>query len=350
VHADDDMEHQVRAEFSRVVDAARARGRLHERVEHGDDDVTRRQLGELGLLEAMLADQHGQPGLRYALAGVEEAAAGLVAAELLVRTWALWAGLAASPSPAPIQGELTRMLLRPTAVAWPGVLAGPEPVARVARDGTVTGCLRYVPFGQTAEHLVLVLPDSSGAVVCAVPLAGARREPVAVADRSRPAATVDLRSAPSRDLGHLSTMELDRLRAAWLAAIAADCLGGMRSAHEAALRYARQRTAFGRAIGSFQAVRHRCADMFVDVEASRAVVRETVAAVDEGSADALVLALAAASHAMEAFVRVAESSILVHGALGFTYECDAHFYARRAYSNAALMGGVDRLHAELATA
>jgi alkylation response protein AidB-like acyl-CoA dehydrogenase len=144
-------------------------------------------------------------------------------------------------------------------------------------------------------------------------------------------------------------VELTRLRAAWLVAIAADCLGGMRAALDAALGYARQRSAFGRRIGSFQAVRHRCAEMFVDVETTRAIVRGAVAAVAEEGDDALALALTAASHAIDAFSRVAESSILVHGALGFTYECDAHFYARRAYSNAAWLGGVGRLQAELAT-
>jgi len=335
----DDVEHEVRAELTRIVGAARSRRSLRERTEGGDDDATRRQLGELGILDALLPDAPG--GLRLVLAAVEEVAVGLVAADLLASTLAVWTGLAAGPWPPIPPG--------PTAVAWPGFLAGPEPVRRAAGDGSVTGRLGYVPAGLSATHLVLVLPDSAGAAVCLVALDHTHRQPLAVADPSRPAAVVELRSAPARDLGHLSTVELDRLRAAWLVAVAADCLGGMRATHDAAVGYARQRTAFGRPIGGFQAVRHRCADMFVDVETTRAVVRGAVAAVDAGDGDALTLALAAASHAMDAFGRVAESSILVHGALGFTYECEAHFYARRAYGNAALLGGVDGLRAELAT-
>ncbi|MEO3858434.1 acyl-CoA dehydrogenase [Acrocarpospora sp. B8E8] len=344
MHADDDVEHQIRAELSRVVESARSRRSLRERTEGGDDDATRRQLSELGILDAMLPDGPGPAGggLRHVLAAVEEAAVGLVAPDLLVSTLALWAGLAAQPRP----GELRQILLGPTAVAWPGVLAGAESVRQA--DRSVTGRLGYVPAGLSAQHLVLVLPDAAGAVVCLVTLDNARREALSVLDRSRPAAVLELRSAHTRELGRLSPAELTRLRAAWLVAIAADCLGGMRAAHDAAVGYARQRIAFGRSIGSFQAVRHRCADMFVDVETTRAVVRGAIDAVDEGGEDVAALALAAASHAMEAFSRVAESSILVHGALGFTYECDAHFYLRRSYSNAALTGGVDRLRAELA--
>jgi alkylation response protein AidB-like acyl-CoA dehydrogenase len=195
---------------------------------------------------------------------------------------------------------------------------------------------------------VLVLPEDSGAVVWLVPIAGTNREPVKVLDPSRPAASLSFEASPASELDRLSTVDTARVRAGWLVAVAADCLGGMRAAHEAALEYARQRTAFGRSIGSFQAVRHRCADMFVDVEATRAVLRGAIAAVDDDSEDAPLLALAAASQAMDGFCRVADSAILVHGALGFTYECDAHFFARRAYSNAGLLGGVDGLRAELA--
>ncbi|GAA1017682.1 acyl-CoA dehydrogenase [Acrocarpospora pleiomorpha] len=347
MYADDDVERQIRAELSRVVDSARSRRSLSEHAERGDDDVTRRHLSELGILEAMLPDEPGRTGgrLRHVLAAVEEAAVGLVAPDLLPSALALWTGLAAS-WPGITQGEI---LSGPTTVAWPGVLAGAESVRRAAEDGSVTGRLGYVPGGLSAQHMVLVLPDPSGAVVSLVALDKARREPLQVLDRSRPAAVVELPSATTRELGRLSPADLTRLRSGWLAAIAADCLGGMRAAHDAAVGYARQRTAFGRSIGSFQAVRHRCADMFVDVETTRAVVRGAIAAVDEGGEDAPALSLAAASHAMDAFCRVAESSILVHGALGFTYECDAHFYARRAYSNAAWLGGVNALRAELAT-
>lgn len=348
----DDVERELRAEVSRVVESARSRRSLHERVEHGDDEVTRRQLGELDVLAAMLADEPELSGgrLRHVLAAVEEAAVGLVAGDLLPSALALWTALQAQPGDGPHQAEL-RTLLRPaTAVAWPGVLAGAGPVSCPAKQGSVSGQLRYLPAGLSAEQLVLVLPDASDAVICLVALDGVRREPVPVADRSRPAAVVELASASARELGRLRGPRLNRLRAGWLTAVAADCLGGMRAAHDAALGYARERMAFRRSIGSFQAVRHRCAEMFVDVEATRAVVRGAIDAIDEGREDALVLALAAASHAVDAFGRVAEQSILVHGAVGFTYEGDAHFFARRAYSNAALVGGVDRLRAELATA
>jgi alkylation response protein AidB-like acyl-CoA dehydrogenase len=348
---DAEVERQVRAELSRIVGSARSRRRLAERIDHGDDAAVRRQLSELGLLEAVLPDGSGAAdgGLELALLAVEEVAVGLVAPGLLASTLALWTALAAGPRPADSDPDPRLTVAGAATVAWPGMLAGPEPVRPVAGEAALTGRLGYVPGGSTAEHLVLVWPQQGGtaAVVYLVGLDGAGREPLAVLDRSRPAAAVRLRSAPSRALGRLSGAALARLRAAWLVAVAADCLGGMRSALDAAVGYARERRAFGRSIGSFQAVRHRCAEMFVRVETVRAVVRGATEAVAEGDPEALTLALAAASHAMDAFCRVAEGSILVHGALGFTYECDAHFYARRAYANAALLGGVERLRAEL---
>jgi len=329
----DDVEQEIRSRLARVVEEARGRRTLSERAERGDDETTRRQLAQLAILDA---------DLRYVLAAVEEVAAGLLGADLLPSVLALRAALA-TDSP-----ERQQILTHRTTAAWTGFLAGAGSLD-VAADGSVTGRLGYVPDGSSATRLVAVLPDETGAAVHLVDIEDARRAPLAVLDLTRPAATVELRAARSWPLGRLPTVELEQVRAAWLVAVAADCLGGMRAAFDAAVAYARERKAFGRAIGSFQAVRHRCADMFVDVETTRAVIDGAITALDEGGEDPLVLALAAASHAMDAFSRVAEAAVLVHGALGFTYECDVHFYLRRAYGNAALLGAVDSLRAELAT-
>jgi hypothetical protein len=329
----DDVEQEIRSRLARAVEEARGRRTLSERAEHGDDETTRRQQAQLAILDA---------DLRYVLAAVEEVAAGLLGADLLPSVLALRAALA-TDSP-----ERQQVLTHRTTAAWPGFLAGGGSLD-VAADGSVTGRLGYVPDGSSATRLVAVLPDGTGAAVHLVDIEGAQRAPLAVLDLTRPAATVDLHAARSWPLGRLPTVELEQVRADWLVAVAADCLGGMSAAFDTAVAYARERKAFGRAIGSFQAVRHRCADMFVDVETTRAVVDGAVTALDEGGEDPLVLALAAASHAMDAFSRVAEAAVLVHGALGFTYECDAHFYLRRAYGNAALLGAVDSLRAELVT-
>ena len=122
-----------------------------------------------------------------------------------------------------------------------------------------------------------------------------------------------------------------------LIALAAEQLGGAQACLDMTVAYVRERTQFGRAIGSFQAVKHRCADALVRVETARSAVTRAVAA--EGDPPALAEAAAVAqAWCSEAFVWVAEECLQLHGGMGFTWEHDAHLYFRRAVADAALHG------------
>ncbi|HMG43272.1 MAG TPA: acyl-CoA dehydrogenase [Acidimicrobiales bacterium] len=119
---------------------------------------------------------------------------------------------------------------------------------------------------------------------------------------------------------------------------AAEAAGGARACTEAAVDYAKVREQFGRPIGSFQAVKHHCADMLVDAElAAAAAWAAARPAADDGQAR--LSAAVAATQALPAYRRCAERNIQVHGGVGYTWEHDAHLHLRRAASLAALFGG-----------
>jgi acyl-CoA dehydrogenase len=131
-------------------------------------------------------------------------------------------------------------------------------------------------------------------------------------------------------------------------ALAAEQLGGLQRCLDLSVAYAKARYQFGRAIGSFQAVKHLLADMHVAMELSRSAVRYAAWAADEAPEELPVAAALARAACSEAFFRVAADTIQVHGGIGFTWEHDAHLYYRRAKSSQLLFGGPRLERAQLA--
>jgi alkylation response protein AidB-like acyl-CoA dehydrogenase len=298
-------------------------GELRRALATGPGDVDRR-LRQLDLLYAGVPEPVGAGGdPTLPLAVVEECAR-----HLSSPPWPLTGVLAARTLLA-AGADLDDVLagVRRPAVCWPGVF------------GSETAVLD----GAAADGLVRVRSRDGGEAEVSV-LDLDRRTPLDPLDPTRPLAAV----VPGG--GAATIVPARPLRAFWLLALAADCLGTMRACLDLALSYARDREAFGRPIGAFQAVRHRCADLYADVETSRAAVTGGGAAWAAGSNLALVTALAAAAHALDAVVRVAEAVVLLHGAMGFTREAAPQAYLRRAYAAQALGPRVRDLRIELATA
>jgi len=181
------------------------------------------------------------------------------------------------------------------------------------------GAAVLVVFAATAEGpgLFALAPPAGG---------GWRAEPAM--DRTRTQAWLDLDDTPAMFLG--GAEEADALwdRAATL--VAAEMLGGARRAMEMAVEYAKDRVQFGRPIGSFQAVKHRCADMLVDVEGMHSSGYYAAWAVGAGDAEAHAAASAAKVWCSDASARVMAGALQVHGGIGFTWEHDLHFYVKRA--------------------
>ncbi|MCM3924744.1 acyl-CoA dehydrogenase, partial [Frankia sp. AiPs1] len=143
-----------------------------------------------------------------------------------------------------------------------------------------------------------------------------------------------------------------------LTLLAAEAVGVSAQCTDLAVDYAGSRHQFGRPIGTYQAISHRCADMFVGTEAARALVAAAAQALDEadgsaqGPADTdeldVTVALAAAE-ALDAAVGAAQGSLQVHGGIGFTWEHPVHHYLRRAKSSEALIAAPDRLREQAAS-
>ncbi|MGD9703739.1 MAG: acyl-CoA dehydrogenase family protein [Acidimicrobiia bacterium] len=248
------------------------------------------------------------------------------------------------------------------AVALTGVGGSYDPhqlsVRWAAGSGSVTvnGAARFVLDAHVADHLVVAATEDEGRVTLAVVDRLAPGVHVAVEptiDRTRRLATVTLDDVTVPDARLLTepgaaTDLHGRIAAIGAIAMVCDAVGAAERILEIATDYAKQRFQFGRPIGSFQAVKHHLANMFTDVEASRAAAVHAVDVLDDGG-DVRHAAAIAKSFAGPACARVASLAIQVHGGIGFTWEHDAHLFLKRAKLDEAMFGSPRRHRQHLAS-
>jgi len=215
------------------------------------------------------------------------------------------------------------------------VAAGPGDVEE--SGGHLRGERRFVADGAIAETVVVVAHTSGeeAALYIAEP---SERTPVATMDQTRKHAHLRFEGVPAERLGSSHLSAVDRLLDRAALAIAAESLGGAERVSEMAVEYAKARTQFGRPIGSFQAVKHRAADMLVDVESLRNAVYYASWAAERGLPDASLAISMAKAFAADAYRRVAQGGIQIHGGIGFTWEHDMHLYFKRAKANEVAFG------------
>lgn len=180
------------------------------------------------------------------------------------------------------------------------------------------------------ESAVLVERDAPGLTVT----------PLTSMDQTRPYARLDFGAVAAEPLADPAAAFAAARRTGALV-IAADALGGAQACLDRTVAYAQERVQFGRAIGSFQAVKHRLADMMVGVEQARSAVYWAACAIDEGSGEAAFAVHAAKAFACDTYSDAAGEMIQLHGGIGFTWEHDAHLYFKRARSNRGLLGTPD---------
>jgi alkylation response protein AidB-like acyl-CoA dehydrogenase len=222
-----------------------------------------------------------------------------------------------------------------------------EMSARSGPDGwRLSGLKRTVPFGAAADLLLVVADAGSDTGLFAVDRAaeGVSATPLPTLDGTRPVADVRLTDAPGRLVGSPGDIGLAVRRTLDLGglALAAEDAGAMRACLEMSVDYAKLRTQFDRPIGSFQAIKHKLADMLVRVELAEAAVEEACLAADDDSAEAAVAAVVAHASASESFQVVVAETIQTHGGIGFTWEHPAHLYFRRAKSSLLAFGSPAR--------
>jgi alkylation response protein AidB-like acyl-CoA dehydrogenase len=212
----------------------------------------------------------------------------------------------------------------------------------------LTGTKQFVLHGATADLLVVAAHTDRGPAFFAVqpghlPGATLTRTALRTLDLTRPMAAIQFSDTPATLVGTAGAAgpALDAVLDRAMTALAAEQAGAARACLEASAAYARERHQFGRPIGSFQAVKHKCADMLVKVELAQAAATEAARAA-AGDPDAAPLPQAAAvAHAVcsESLMFVAAENIQVHGGIGFTWEHPAHLYFRRAKASQLMFGG-----------
>jgi alkylation response protein AidB-like acyl-CoA dehydrogenase len=319
----------------------------------GHDPQLWRTAAELGLTGLLVPEEHGGSGAEFADMTVvlHELGRRVVPLPILsggvLAATALTAGdnrgLAAELLPAVASGDRT------IAVA----VGGPEgqlPLstwdlrwAAAGDDVRLDGATGYVLDALSSDVLIVGATGAEGPVLAAVDSSLARIEEVAITDRTRRVGRVVLDGVTvSRDrllteAGAAGPL-IERVQMAGALAVAAGALGLAERATEETAAYARQRQQFGRAIGSFQAVKHTCADMAVAVECSRVAVEQALAAWDGPEEDARRAVSIAKGYVGDAAARVCGDAVQMHGGIGFTWEHDAHLWLKRALLDQALFG------------
>jgi alkylation response protein AidB-like acyl-CoA dehydrogenase len=213
-------------------------------------------------------------------------------------------------------------------IAWS---RNPESVRADHAGGewTLTGRPDPVPFASMADLALVVASDADGPALFGVDLDVLGRPAAEPAmDLTRPIAWLDLAGTPAWRLGGSDLV--DALLDLGATATSLEMLGGASRALELAVEYAKERVQFGRPIGSFQAVKHRCADMLVDVEGMRSTSYWAAWCLAADDPDQSIAASTAKTWGSDASKRVMAGALQVHGGIGFTWEHDLHLFLKRA--------------------
>ncbi len=204
------------------------------------------------------------------------------------------------------------------------------------------GTKMFVLDGHSAELVLVAARSGNGVSLFAVDAgaSGRTRTPLATMDQTRKQARLEFAGTPARLVGDdgggapVLTKTLDLAAVA----LAAEQVGGAQRCLDMSVEYAKTRIQFGRPIGSFQAIKHKCADMLLEVESAKSAAYYAGWAADEDSDELPVVASLAKSYCSEAYFHAAAENIQIHGGIGFTWEHDAHLYFKRAKSSELLLG------------
>jgi 3-oxochol-4-en-24-oyl-CoA dehydrogenase len=202
----------------------------------------------------------------------------------------------------------------------------------------IRGEVRAVPAAGEASVLVLPVAIDSGEEWVVLRAEQLEIEPVKSVDPLRPIADVRANAVEVSDDAVLSNLSVVGAHALISTLLSAEAVGVARWATDTAAEYAKIREQFGRPIGQFQAIKHKCAEMIADTERATAAVWDAARAIDEASDHVEFAAAVAATLAPAAAQRCAQDCIQVHGGIGFTWEHDTNVYYRRALILAASFG------------
>jgi alkylation response protein AidB-like acyl-CoA dehydrogenase len=334
-----------------------------------DAAVWRRIAAELGWTAVIVPEAYGGLGLSQVELAVlmEEMGSALLCAPFFSTVCLAANALVAGGSPEQKDGLLRRIASgeATATVGWTEAngrwdASGIEATVERAAGGdlVVSGRKTFVLDGQSADHVLVAArrPGSSGEegvslVALPADAPGLGRRALGTMDRTRRQAELTLdrvRVSPSALVG--ADGEGWRILAKTLdlaaVSLSAEQLGGAQRCLDMAVDYAKQRVQFGRPIGSFQAIKHKCADMLVLVESARSASYFAACTAAEDGDELPLAASLAKAYCSDAYFRCAAENVQIHGGIGFTWEHDAHLYLKRAKSTETLLGDASH-HREL---
>ena len=325
-----------------------------------DPELWRRIAAELGWTSITVPEQYGGLGLTFVeLVGLMEEMGGVLLCApffstiCLAATALLVGGTEAQKQeylPPIVGGDTTATLAHTEPIGRWDAAAIELQAARNGGDFILNGTKTFVVDGHTANLLVVTARrDGSraqeGVSVFAVPAdtAGVARRLLPTMDQTRKLAEItfsDARLPASALLGEEGAGWPIVSRTLDLAAIAlaAEQVGGAQRCLDMSVQYAKERIQFGRPIGSFQAIKHKCADMMLRVESARSASYYAGWAASVDDPEVPVLASLAKAYCSDAYFACAAESVQIHGGVGFTWEYDVHLHFKRAKSSEVLLG------------
>ena len=343
-------------------DKSRAREvrRLMETPAGYDPAVWDQMSGQLGLTGLIVPEEYGGSGFGYGelVVALEEMGHALLCAPYF-STVALGTNAILAAGDEEARKDLLPGIASGAVIATLAVAEGDGSwdlrdlrlEARQAGDAYVlNGQKMYVIDGHIADLIIVVARIDGDVAFFAVPrdADGLHRELLPTLDMTRKQARLTFRDTPARLIGSPQRAEQalrDTLDLAVIA-LAAEMVGGAQRCLDMSVDYAKTRVQFGRPIGSFQAIKHKCADMLLEVESARSAAYYAAWAAAAGSDERAAVASLAKAFCSEAYYNAAAENIQIHGGIGFTWEHDAHLYFKRAKSSELLFGDAD-YHREL---
>ena len=317
-----------------------------------DPDVWKQMAEQLGLQSLTIPEEFGGQGFGYVelIVVLEEMGKTLVCAPyfstvVLAANTLLQSGDDAAKKeylPGIASGEtIATLAFTEPSGKWDE--SGVEASASGSGDSwKLSGTKMFVLDGHTADLIIVAARTSKGVSLFAVngDAAGLTRTPLATMDQTRKQAKLELDGVEGRLIGEegkgwdvLSTV-LDLAAVA----LAAEQVGGAQRCLDMSVEYAKVRVQFGRPIGSFQAIKHKCADMLLEVESAKSAAYYAGWCASEMNDELPAVASLAKAYCSDAYFHAAAENIQIHGGIGFTWEHPAHLYFKRAKSSELLFG------------
>jgi alkylation response protein AidB-like acyl-CoA dehydrogenase len=345
---------ELRASVRRFVTDRAPLAKVRQLMDAGeiDREFWAQAGAQLGLQGIAIPEEYGGSGFSFAEQAIvlEELGAGLYGGPYLPSAVLAATALLASPDESARQQLLPGIASGETIAAlafteedgsWDP--AGIRLAAAKNGDGWVLdGHKSFVLSGAEASLYLVVAVADGGLSLFAVDAgaSGLTATALPTLDQTRNLARLDLAAVPARLIGSTgdATAILDRVLDIAAIALAAEQLGAAQRALDITVDYTKTRHQFGRPIGSFQALKHRMADLLMEVESLRSAVAYAASAVAEGSDEVPALASLLKAYASETYFHVAAEMIQMHGGIGFTWEHDAHLFFKRAKSSELFLG------------